>query len=70
MKDLAQIDGDSMLLGIGEKIGPSLARLAKNAIKKATMYSLSAHPWRGNVEELLMEIIMKINLWETWINYN
>jgi nucleoside-diphosphate-sugar epimerase len=35
MKGLAQIDGDIMLLGIGGKMGPSLARLAKNAIKQA-----------------------------------
>ncbi|MFC4075814.1 NAD-dependent epimerase/dehydratase family protein [Salinithrix halophila] len=32
VKDLARIDGDLMILGVGGKMGPSLARLAKNAV--------------------------------------
>jgi nucleoside-diphosphate-sugar epimerase len=35
IKDMAQLDGDIMLLGVGGKMGPSLARLAMNAIKAA-----------------------------------
>lgn len=35
VKDIAALDGDIMLLGVGGKMGPSLARLAMNAIKKA-----------------------------------
>jgi nucleoside-diphosphate-sugar epimerase len=35
IKDIAALDGDIMLLGIGGKMGPSLARLAMNAIKEA-----------------------------------
>lgn len=33
--DLEKIDGDIMILGAGGKMGPSLARLAKNGIRKA-----------------------------------
>ena len=29
--DLAQVDGDIMILGVAGKMGPTLARLAKNA---------------------------------------
>jgi len=35
IKDIADIDGDIMLLGVGGKMGPSLARLAMNTIKAA-----------------------------------
>lgn len=35
IKDIAAIDGDILLLGVGGKMGPSLARLAVNAIKAA-----------------------------------
>lgn len=35
IKDIAQLEGDIMLLGAGGKMGPSLARLAKNAVKQA-----------------------------------
>ncbi|CAN5187823.1 NAD(P)-dependent oxidoreductase [soil metagenome] len=33
--DIAKIDGDIMILGVGGKMGPSLARLAKRAIDKS-----------------------------------
>lgn len=33
--ELSQLDGDIMLLGVGGKMGPSLARLAVNAIRQA-----------------------------------
>ncbi|GIP29794.1 epimerase [Paenibacillus sp. J23TS9] len=35
LTDLGQVDGDIMLLGVGGKMGPSMARLAMNAIAKA-----------------------------------
>lgn len=35
INDIAALDGDILLLGIGGKMGPSLARLAMNAIKEA-----------------------------------
>ncbi|GIP37272.1 epimerase [Paenibacillus sp. J31TS4] len=35
VKEIAELDGDILLLGIGGKMGPSLARLAMNAIKQA-----------------------------------
>lgn len=35
MADLAKLDGDILVLGVGGKMGPSLARLAKNSIRKA-----------------------------------
>lgn len=34
IQDLARVDGDIMILGVGGKMGPSLARLAKNAIRE------------------------------------
>lgn len=35
VKEMVAIDGDIMLLGVGGKMGPSMARLALNAIKQA-----------------------------------
>ncbi|MEC5145090.1 NAD(P)-dependent oxidoreductase [Chitinophaga sp. 212800010-3] len=35
VSDMAAIDGDILILGVGGKIGPSLAKLAKQAIDKA-----------------------------------
>ncbi|WP_168119643.1 NAD(P)-dependent oxidoreductase [Paenibacillus sp. HB172176] len=35
VEDMKSIDGDIMLLGVGGKMGPSLAKLAMNAIKEA-----------------------------------
>jgi nucleoside-diphosphate-sugar epimerase len=34
VKDLSKVDGDIILLGVGGKMGPSLARLAMNAIRE------------------------------------
>ncbi|MFE5321163.1 NAD-dependent epimerase/dehydratase family protein [Paenibacillus sp. NPDC056579] len=34
VKDLASVDGDIVVLGVGGKMGPSLARLAMNAIRE------------------------------------
>ncbi|MCH1626483.1 NAD-dependent epimerase/dehydratase family protein [Ferdinandcohnia quinoae] len=35
IEDLAKIDGDILILGVGGKMGPTLAKLAKRAIDKA-----------------------------------
>lgn len=35
IRDIAKVDGDIILLGVGGKMGPSLARLAMNAIRAA-----------------------------------
>lgn len=35
IRDMGQVDGDIMLLGAGGKMGPSLARLAVNALEEA-----------------------------------
>jgi nucleoside-diphosphate-sugar epimerase len=35
LRDLETIDGDIIVLGVGGKMGPSLAKLAKNAVRKA-----------------------------------
>ncbi|WP_159884231.1 NAD-dependent epimerase/dehydratase family protein [Paenibacillus puerhi] len=35
IRDLASVEGDIMLLGVGGKMGPTLAQLAVNAIKEA-----------------------------------
>ncbi|MDR0271659.1 MAG: epimerase, partial [Paenibacillus sp.] len=34
VKDLSSVDGDILILGVGGKMGPSLARLAQNAIRE------------------------------------
>lgn len=34
VKDLAAVDGDILILGVGGKMGPSLAQLAQNAIRE------------------------------------
>ncbi|MNI01058.1 hypothetical protein D3C73_538830 [compost metagenome] len=56
IKEIAELEGDIMLLGIGGKMGPSLARLAKNAIKEAgvdkKVYGASRFSSGGLREEL------------------
>ena len=37
INDLAKVDGDIMILGIGGKMGPSLGNLAVNAIREGTL---------------------------------
>ena len=39
--DLARLDGDIMILGVGGKIGPTLARLAKRAAPEKTIYGVA-----------------------------
>ncbi|MGK5508588.1 NAD-dependent epimerase/dehydratase family protein [Brevibacillus formosus] len=38
VQTMAQLDGDMIILGVGGKMGPSLAKLAKNAIRKAGVH--------------------------------
>jgi hypothetical protein len=35
LSDIAELDGDILILGVGGKMGPSLARLAKQAVDAA-----------------------------------
>lgn len=35
IEDIARLEGDIMILGVGGKMGPTLARLAKNAVRAA-----------------------------------
>ncbi|WP_340026860.1 NAD-dependent epimerase/dehydratase family protein [Paenibacillus sp. FSL K6-1096] len=64
VRDLADLDGDIMLLGIGGKMGPSLARLAMNALRKAgvvkTVWGVSRFSDNGLREELEREGIRTI----------
>jgi nucleoside-diphosphate-sugar epimerase len=64
VRDIAQIDGDIMLLGIGGKMGPSLARLAMNALKQAgvqkTVWGVSRFSDAGLKDELEREGVRTI----------
>ncbi|MFK5977507.1 MAG: NAD(P)-dependent oxidoreductase [Rhizobiaceae bacterium] len=40
-EELSSLDGDIMVLGVGGKIGPSLARMAKRACPQKTVYAVS-----------------------------
>jgi nucleoside-diphosphate-sugar epimerase len=64
VRDLAQVEGDIMLLGIGGKMGPSLARLAMNALKKAgvqkTIWGVSRFSESGLREQLEAEGVRTI----------
>lgn len=64
LEELAQLDGDIMLLGVGGKMGPSLARLAVNAIRQAGLDKkvigvsrFSNNELRRELEEASVEII-------------
>jgi nucleoside-diphosphate-sugar epimerase len=54
--DMKKLDGDLMLLGVGGKMGPSLAKLAMNAIREAGLnkkvYGVSRFSEPGLKEEL------------------
>lgn len=56
VKDIAAIDGDIMLLGIGGKMGPSLARLAQNALKQAGVQKKIYGASRFSDKELKAEL--------------
>lgn len=64
IEELSQLDGDIMLLGVGGKMGPSLARLAVNAIRQAGLDKkvigvsrFSNKELRRELEEAGVEII-------------
>ena len=64
VKLFSEIDGDIMFLGIGGKIGPTLARMAKRACDQAgvkkTIYGVSlfeSEKQRKQIEELGIETI-------------
>jgi nucleoside-diphosphate-sugar epimerase len=64
LEELNQLDGDIMLLGVGGKMGPSLARLAVNAIRQAGLDKkvigvsrFSNRELRRELEEAGVEII-------------
>jgi nucleoside-diphosphate-sugar epimerase len=56
INDMAQLDGDIMLLGVGGKMGPSLARLAMNAIKAAGIKKKVFGASRFSTEGLKQEL--------------
>ncbi|WP_373230682.1 NAD-dependent epimerase/dehydratase family protein [Cohnella sp.] len=59
IKDMKEIDGDILLLGVGGKMGPSLARLLMNAIKLARIdkkvIGVSRFTEQGLQEKLVAE---------------
>src|SRR5580658_11002565 len=50
--DLAAIDGDIMVLGVGGKIGPTLARLARNAAPAKRVIGVARFNEKGLRESL------------------
>lgn len=64
IRDLTAVDGDIMLLGIGGKMGPSLAKLARNALNRAgvkkTIWGVSRFSEAGLKEQLEQEGIRTI----------
>lgn len=64
IKDMAQINGDIMILGVGGKMGPSMARVAKKAIAKTGLnkrvIGVSRFSDKGLQEELENEGIETI----------
>ncbi|WP_408007819.1 NAD-dependent epimerase/dehydratase family protein [Pseudalkalibacillus sp. A8] len=56
IEDLEQLEGDIMILGVGGKMGPTLAKLAKRAVEKGkaskTVYGVSRFSSAGLREEL------------------
>ncbi len=64
IKDLASVEGDIMILGVGGKMGPSLARLAANAIREGGLNKkvigvsrFSSQEARNELEEAGIETI-------------
>ncbi len=52
MHDLAQVQGDLMILGAGGKMGPTLARLARNAAPEKRIIAVARFSTPGLREEL------------------
>lgn len=52
IRDLARVDGDLMILGVGGKMGPSLARLARNAMPGRRVIAVARFSEAGLRESL------------------
>jgi hypothetical protein len=52
-RDLARVDGDLLVLGVGGKMGPSLARLARNAMPANRTVTAVARFSEPGVREML-----------------
>ena len=63
--DMAKIDGDILILGVGGKMGPALAKLAKQAIDKAgiikKVIGIARFSEPGLQEELIQQGIETIS---------
>jgi nucleoside-diphosphate-sugar epimerase len=57
IKDLSKVDGDIVLLGVGGKMGPSLARLAVNAIREGGLSKRVIGISRFSNEEARQELV-------------
>jgi len=56
IQDLSRVDGDIIILGVGGKMGPSLARLAKNAINEGGLNKRVIGVSRFSSEEAKREL--------------
>jgi hypothetical protein len=52
IEDLAQLDGDIMVLGVGGKMGPTLARLAKRAAPNKRVIGIARFSEAGLAAQL------------------
>ena len=62
--DLAQVDGDLMILGVGGKMGPTLARLAKRAAPSKRVIGVARFTdseVRERIESWGVETIASVN---------
>ncbi|WP_257348946.1 NAD-dependent epimerase/dehydratase family protein [Pseudalkalibacillus decolorationis] len=56
VKDIQKIDGDIMILGVGGKMGPSLAKLAKNAVREVGINKKIIGTSRFSSNEVRMDL--------------
>ena len=52
VEDLKQVDGDIMVLGVGGKVGPTLARMAKRAAPGKRVIGVARFSEAGLAEQL------------------
>ena len=55
--DLARVPGDIMVLGVGGKMGPTLARMAKRAVPGSRVIGVARFTERGVQEQLQQQEI-------------
>ena len=60
IEDIAKIKGDIMILGAGGKMGPTLATLAKNAVKAAGIEKGSGVPNKDKVATITKAQVKEI----------